>query len=86
MLVAIWYNPTKNSFYIKVVKSFVFDKYEGYENQFNHILIQLLFIDKDKFVLSKNFWDYHAKTKIIITKKKNNKFSFKNVLTDIFNK
>ena len=85
MLVCIWYNPLKNSFYIKVVKALIFDKYEGFENQFNHILIQLLFIENDKFILSKNFLDYHSKTRKRPTKK-NNKFSVRNVLQNIFNK
>lgn len=62
MLVSIWYNPKKNSFYIKVLKSMIFDKQVGYINQFDHHLIQLLFVNERKFIDSDNFWDYYYKT------------------------
>lgn len=70
MLLSIWYNSSKNSFYIKIYKSAIFDKKVGYVNQFNHVLTQALFIQKNGLINADDFWDYHRKTKI---EKKNKK-------------
>lgn len=73
----IYYNPQKNSFYIKQVHSLIFDKKIGDINQFNHILIQVFFINKNKFISCEDYWDYYRKTKEPLKKdnKKNNKNS-----------
>lgn len=69
MALLIYYNPQKNSFYIKQVHSLIFDKKVGDINQFNHVLIQVFFINGNKFISCEDFWDYHRKTKETSTKK-----------------
>ena len=70
-MLLIYYNPQKNSFYLKYVNSAIFNKKVGDVNQFNHILIQALFIENDRFLSAEDFWDYYEKTKDKTENKKN---------------
>lgn len=87
-MLLIYYNPQKNSFYLKYCHSYLFDKEVGYINQFNHVLVQILFIYNNKFVSCDNFFDYHRKTKELEKHddSKKNKKSLISGLNHLFNK
>lgn len=72
-MLLIYYNPHKNSFYLKKVNPVILDKEVGYINQFDHILVQILCIHKNKFLSVLSFYDYQNKTKEKKTKKNKNK-------------
>jgi hypothetical protein len=60
---------------MKKVHSCVFDKKVGESNQFDHILVQALFINPNtnKFISCDDFWDYHRKTRVEKKEKNKNK-------------
>lgn len=56
-MLLIYYNPNTKCFYHSYVHSFL-DRYVGYENQFGHFVVQLLYNDGSKFVNCNDFWEY----------------------------
>lgn len=43
----IWFNPKKKIYYYRVIYNFVSNYYEGYVNQYGHIVILVIHIYKD---------------------------------------
>lgn len=72
-MLLIYYNPQKNSFYLKYVNSLIFDKRVGYVNQFGHVLVQCLFVHNNKFLSCNDFFDYNRKTKELKNQKETKK-------------
>ena len=68
-MLLILYNPNNNCFYIKRVNSFIFDKYVGYVNQYNHQICQILYIENNEFVNCNSYWEYIRSNKRQETKK-----------------
>lgn len=62
-MLLIYYNPNNNCFYLKRVNSFIFDKHVGWANQFNHQIVQILYIKEKHFVNCYSFWDYASTIK-----------------------
>lgn len=62
MLLLIYYNPNHNCFYWKVVNSFTFNKEVGYKNDYGHVLIQMLFVEKGRFLSCSSWLNYYNKT------------------------
>jgi hypothetical protein len=81
-MLLILYNPNNNCFYIKRVNSFIFDKYVGYVNQFNHQICQILYIQDNKFVNCNSYWDYIGSSK----SQETNKNKVINRVIDLLNK
>ena len=62
MNILIYYNPNHKSFIIKYVDFLPLDKETGFENSYNHILIQILAVDGDHFVNVNGWHDWALKT------------------------
>lgn len=81
-MLLIYYNPQKNSFYLKFVNSLIFNKQVGDINQFNHILIQAFFIENQKFLSCLSYKDYIQKT----TKEKRINTRKNKIITNLISK
>lgn len=60
-MIGIWYVPKKNKFYAKYVRTAYFYSYYkvGYVNQYNHNLVALFYIAKNKLVQCNSLADYY---------------------------
>lgn len=67
-MIAVYYNPTKDTYYAKFVKTaYFYDHYKvGYINQYRHILVCLFYIDdKGRLINCKSWYDYmHSKVSL----------------------
>lgn len=43
----IWFNPRKKIYYYRVINNFISNYYEGYINQYGHIVVLVIDIYKD---------------------------------------
>lgn len=60
-MIGIWYVPKKNKFYAKYVRGAYFYSYYkvGYVNQYNHKLVALFYITKNKLIQCNSLADYY---------------------------
>lgn len=70
-MIGIWYVPKKNKFYSKYVRSAYFnsDYRVGYVNQYNHQLVALFFISKNKLIQCDSLTDYYKISKFSLKKR-----------------
>lgn len=63
VLIGIWFNPFKNTFYSKTVRYvFLYDYYRvGYINQHNHQLVALFYLHDKKLYQCDSYWDIDFK-------------------------
>lgn len=61
MNLLIYYNPNQNNFYIVYTNFIPFDRKVGYENQYGHILVQILANRGNKLV---NIYNYNDLIKL----------------------
>ena len=74
-MLLIYYNPNDEHFYFKVINFAVSNKSVDEVNQFNHQIVQILYVRNNKFISCDSFLDYYQKTK-------DNNISKKNKLID----
>lgn len=66
-MIVIFYNPNKDVFYAKIVKSAYWNQeYEvGYINQYNHEIVCMFYVtDNGKLVACRSIFDYFETTNI----------------------
>lgn len=49
-MLLLYYNPTKDSYYLRYYKSIHYDYYVGYVNQFEHIVVKILVIQDNGLI------------------------------------
>ena len=61
-MIGIWYNPHKDSYYSKYIRtSYFFDYYHvGYINKFDHVLVALFKIEDKKLISCQSLSDYYS--------------------------
>lgn len=81
-MISVWYNPKKDKFYAKYIRgAYFFSHYEvGYVNQFNHKLIALFYITKNKLVPCNSLAEYYSIKRLTFKKR------LINHLIDLLNK
>ena len=70
-MIGIWYVPKKDKIYAKFVRGAYFCSHYrvGYINQYNHKLVALFYITKDKLVQCNSLADYYSTKKLTFKKR-----------------
>ena len=71
VMIGIWYVPKKDKFYARYVRTAYFYSYYkvGYVNQYNHRLVALFYIAKNKLVQCNSLADYYSTKKLTFKKR-----------------
>ena len=61
-MIGIWYNPNKNKFYTKYVRTaFIAKDYKvGYKNSYGHELVGLFMLEKNRLIICDSWDDYYT--------------------------
>jgi len=84
-MLLIWYNPIKDNYYLRYIKSDYFGNYYiGKVNDYGHIIVQIFYYDDKNFVPIKDYYSYIRDYAIQRENSKRNKLI--NKLTYLLNK